>query len=94
MSCDEGLFDTHDWARRRSFFHADSTLVKAIVEGRANAKIKHFIELAELPETGDKDQLDSEHVSGRHCAVLGAGGGKSWTVAKLIEEVSRNQRQY
>ena len=67
-------------------FSADSNLVKTIVEGKANAKIKHFIELAELPETdGTRISLIPEHVFGRHCAVLGAtGGGKSWTVAKLI----------
>lgn len=31
-----------------------------------------------------------ERLFGRHCAVLGAtGGGKSWTLARLIEECSR-----
>jgi len=34
--------------------------------------------------------LTPERLFGRHCAVLGAtGGGKSWTVARLIEEASR-----
>jgi hypothetical protein len=33
-----------------------------------------------------------EKLLGRHCAVLGAtGGGKSWTVARLLEEVTRHQ---
>lgn len=33
-----------------------------------------------------------EHLFGRHCAVLGStGGGKSWTVARLIEEARRFQ---
>lgn len=74
-------------------FSADSHLVKSIVEGKANAKIRHFIELAELPETeATKINLTPEHVFGRHCAVLGAtGGGKSWTVAKLVEEISRSK---
>ena len=32
-----------------------------------------------------------EKLFGRHCAVLGAtGGGKSWTVARLIEECSKH----
>jgi hypothetical protein len=32
-----------------------------------------------------------EKLFGRHCAVLGAtGGGKSWTVARLLEECSRH----
>lgn len=35
-------------------------------------------------------QLTPERLFGRHCAVLGAtGGGKSWTVARLIEQASR-----
>lgn len=74
-------------------FSADNNLVKAIVEGKGNATIKKFVELAELPEAeGTTINLTPEHVFGRHCAVLGAtGGGKSWTVAKLIEEVARNK---
>src|SRR5690606_27444165 len=33
-----------------------------------------------------------EKVFGRHCAVLGStGGGKSWTVARLIGEAMRHQ---
>ena len=74
-------------------FSADNNLVKTIVEGKIDAKIRCFIELAELPETeGTKINLTPEHLFGRHCAVLGAtGGGKSWTVAKLVEEVARNR---
>lgn len=31
-----------------------------------------------------------EQIFGRHCAIIGAtGGGKSWTVAKLLEECSK-----
>jgi hypothetical protein len=34
--------------------------------------------------------LTPERLFGRHCAVLGAtGGGKSWTVARLLEEMAR-----
>ena len=74
-------------------FAADSRLVKSIVEGRGDGKIKRLIELAELPETGaTKINFEPEHMFGRHCAVLGAtGGGKSWTVAKLTEEIARNK---
>lgn len=33
-----------------------------------------------------------EKLLGRHCAVLGAtGGGKSWTVARLLEEMTRHR---
>lgn len=35
-------------------------------------------------------QISLNSVFGRHCAVLGTtGGGKSWTVAKLIESISK-----
>ena len=73
-------------------FAADAHLMKTIIEGRFNAKNKALVELAELPETdATKINLLPESVFGRHCAVLGAtGGGKSWTVAKLVEEVARN----
>jgi DNA helicase HerA-like ATPase len=34
--------------------------------------------------------LSPSHLLGRHCAILGAtGGGKSWTLALLVEEVAR-----
>ncbi|WP_368564133.1 ATP-binding protein [Pseudoxanthomonas sp. UTMC 1351] len=40
-----------------------------------------------LPEA--RIQISPERLFGRHCAILGAtGGGKSYTVAKLIEEVA------
>lgn len=37
-------------------------------------------------------QITPEHLFGRHCAVLGAtGGGKSWTLARIIEQaIERN----
>jgi hypothetical protein len=35
-------------------------------------------------------RLLPEHIFGRHCTILGAtGGGKSWTIARLIEEAIR-----
>jgi hypothetical protein len=74
-------------------FSADSKLVKAIVEGKADPKTKRFIELAELPESdATKISVSPEHLFGRHCAVLGAtGGGKSWTIARMLEEITRNK---
>lgn len=40
-----------------------------------------------LPEA--RIQISPERIFGRHCAILGAtGGGKSYTTAKLIEEVA------
>jgi len=39
---------------------------------------------------GGKIKVTPEKLFGRHCAVLGAtGGGKSWTITKLLEECAR-----
>lgn len=36
-------------------------------------------------------KVPPENIFGRHCGIFGAtGGGKSWTMAKLISEVKRN----
>lgn len=47
------------------------------------------IPLATLPGESDyKVDVAAQALFGRHCAIVGTtGGGKSWTVAKLIEEV-------
>lgn len=47
------------------------------------------IPLASLPDNENhKIDVSSQALFGRHCAIVGTtGGGKSWTVAKLIEEV-------
>ncbi len=46
------------------------------------------LEIASVPTADQTNlRLPPERLFGRHCAVLGAtGGGKSWTVARLIEE--------
>jgi uncharacterized protein len=52
-----------------------------------------LLALAHLPH--DQSQIinvSSQALFGRHCAVVGTtGGGKSWTVAKLIESVLENK---
>lgn len=41
-----------------------------------------------MPEA--RVRISPERLFGRHCAILGAtGGGKSFTIAKLLEEISR-----
>lgn len=47
------------------------------------------IPLARLPDNENhKIEVSSQALFGRHCAVVGTtGGGKSWTIARLIEEV-------
>lgn len=51
-----------------------------------------FFELGKL--TSNKDtviRVSQQALFGRHCAVVGTtGGGKSWTVAKLLEEMVTN----
>jgi len=50
------------------------------------------IPLATLTGSSGHDiNISAQSLFGRHCAVVGTtGGGKSWTVAKLIEEVIAN----
>jgi uncharacterized protein len=52
-----------------------------------------FLKLGTVRGAGDASvEVRPEKVFGRHCAILGAtGGGKSWTVARLIEESAKHQ---
>jgi hypothetical protein len=51
------------------------------------------IDLARLPGMHDtRVSITPERLFGRHCAVLGAtGGGKSWTLARLVEQACLHQ---
>lgn len=71
-------------------FSAHPLLVKHIVEGN-NAGVDGLIELATIAqESGTRVNVSPAHMFGRHCAVLGAtGGGKSWTVARVVQEAAR-----
>lgn len=71
-------------------FSAHPLLVKHVVEGN-NTDASGLIELATIPqEPGTKVNISPAHIFGRHCAVLGAtGGGKSWTVARIVQETAR-----
>lgn len=71
-------------------YSAHPLLVKHIVEGN-NAGAVGVIELATIPEDfSTKVNVSPAHMFGRHCAVLGAtGGGKSWTVARIVQEAAR-----
>jgi len=48
------------------------------------------VQLGTIPATGDLAfQIAPERLAGRHAAILGTtGGGKSWTVAKICEELA------
>lgn len=72
-------------------FSAHPENVKWIAEqasGSAENGIR--LHLARLQDAANVDIiLDPEHVFGRHCAVVGStGSGKSWTVARLIEQAA------
>ncbi|WP_423198690.1 MULTISPECIES: ATP-binding protein [unclassified Cupriavidus] len=71
-------------------FSAHPLLVKHIVEGN-NVGVGGLIELATIAqESSTRVNVSPSHMFGRHCAVLGAtGGGKSWTVARIVQEAAR-----
>lgn len=71
-------------------YSAHPLLVKQAVEaGSLDEDSK--VQLAVFPHAQNTTvSIDPESIFGRHCAVLGAtGGGKSWTLAKLVEEIIR-----
>lgn len=72
-------------------YSAHPTLVHWLVQdskGRKSNSNGISFRFASLPDAdGAVIGLSPEQLFGRHCAVLGAtGGGKSWSVARLIEE--------
>jgi DNA helicase HerA-like ATPase len=54
---------------------------------------KLVLQFACLPSAQDAEiSLTPEQVFGRHCAILGTtGGGKSWTLSRMIEETLKHQ---
>ncbi|WP_288880999.1 ATP-binding protein [uncultured Bacteroides sp.] len=51
------------------------------------------VKIGRLTSNNSACHISLNSVFGRHCAVLGTtGGGKSWTVAKLIETIVRGTR--
>lgn len=71
-------------------FSAHPLIVKQVVE-ESEVHEDRKIKLASFPHSRDTSvSLSPNHLLGRHCAILGAtGGGKSWTMARLIEEIAR-----
>lgn len=52
-----------------------------------------FVPLGRLTSNNEICSVSLNSLFGRHCAVLGTtGGGKSWTVAKLIELYTKNTK--
>lgn len=71
-------------------FSAHPLVVKQVVESGPTPDAKR-IQLASFPHARDTAvSLSPSQLLGRHCAILGAtGGGKSWTLALLTEEIAR-----
>lgn len=71
-------------------FSAHPKLVKQVVEASEGLQ-ESKVHLARFPHSQSTIvSFPPAHIFGRHCAVLGAtGGGKSWTVARLVEEIRR-----
>ncbi|MBX3108926.1 MAG: DUF87 domain-containing protein [Fimbriimonadaceae bacterium] len=75
-------------------FSAHPELVKWLAEHSkflSNPDEAKLLDIAVLPFAPDTHiRVAPESLFGRHCAILGAtGGGKSWTVARIVEEASR-----
>lgn len=71
-------------------YSAHPLLVKQAVEADSTAESAK-VQLAVFPHAQNTTvSIKPASIFGRHCAVLGAtGGGKSWTLARLVEEVVR-----
>lgn len=75
-------------------YSAQSAFVRWIAEATSKGPAVDtpvYLDLGSLPSAGAAPvQLTPEQLFGRQCAILGAtGAGKSWTVARLIEQASR-----
>ena len=76
-------------------YAAHPLLVKWMAEATQRTELHPnplVLDLAYLPSANDTlVNITPERLFGRHCAILGAtGGGKSWTVGRLIEQVTRH----
>ncbi len=71
-------------------FSAHPLIVKQVVESSSTPEDRR-IQLATFPHARNTSvSMPPSYIFGRHCAILGAtGGGKSWTLAHLTEEIVR-----
>ncbi len=75
---------------------ATSEILKLITNPAANATLKDnsvSLLIANLQNTTNIPvSISPETLFGRHCAIIGTtGAGKSWTIARILEEASRYQ---
>ena len=73
-------------------YAAHPDLVKHAIE-QNEGEAGNFVELAHLPQSPTtRISFPPVSIFGRHCAVLGTtGGGKSWTLARLLGEIARHR---
>ncbi len=76
-------------------YGAQPELIRLIAESALSSKSGDgdlTLNLATIPAAGGTAlHIPPEKLFGRHCAILGStGGGKSWTVARLMEESIRH----
>jgi len=65
-----------------------SNYVKEFGKKKGDDSANVYAEIGKLTSNDSSCNVSLNALFGRHCAVVGTtGGGKSWTVAKLIEEV-------
>ncbi len=71
-------------------FSAHPLIIKQVVESGDTPDARR-IQLASFPHAPDTAvSFAPSQLLGRHCTILGAtGGGKSWTLALLVEEINR-----
>lgn len=72
-------------------FSPSAELVQFVVSGHVGAGSQVQLDIAHVPDHSESVlSVTPERLFGRHCAVLGAtGGGKSWSLARMIEQSSR-----
>ena len=71
-------------------FSAHPLLIKHVIETDSTGDDRK-VQLAVFPHAQNTFvSVRPSHLFGRHAAILGAtGGGKSWTVARIVEEIAR-----
>jgi energy-coupling factor transporter ATP-binding protein EcfA2 len=88
----KNLFGIPDHPRiGQRVYSAHPLLLKQSIENASEGGEAKRVQLAVFPHSKDTSvSVSPKALFGRHCAILGAtGGGKSWTLATLLEEVSR-----